>query len=125
MGEAHFDKHIGRDAMRVWFDFWELTGSMRVDIVRKSYTDGDPSMMIPPDVDTKPTPSVPAVLLEGNVESTPDRSGDLVSRTIKLELIDTVHDTDTIVVGGYEYRIDRVLKKDLGDFSVWIVQAHR
>lgn len=125
MGEPFFDGHIGRDAMRVWRDFWELTGGLRLDIVRKSYTDGKPSLMIPPNVDTTTIPSVRAILLEGHVESIPDRSGYLVSRIIKLEIIEAVLNTDTLTIGGTEYCIDSVLQKDLGDFSVWIVEAHR
>jgi hypothetical protein len=123
--KPQFDRHIGRDAMRVWNDFWELAGGMRLDIVRKSYADGDPSLMIAPEVETTTIPSVRAVLIDGNVDTISDRSGDIASRSIKLEMIDIVHDTDTLTIGGCEYRIDSVLQREYGSFSVCIVEAHR
>jgi hypothetical protein len=98
---------------------------MRLDILRKTSADGDPAKMIPPEVTVITIPSVRAIAIGRNVNPGADRSGDLVYRTYKLELIDPVHETDTLVIGGSEYRVKSVLERNMGNFSVWIVEAYR
>ena len=125
MNGPRVDKSIGRDALRLWLDFWELTGSIRLDIQRTTEACGDPSKMIPPEVSTTKIPSVRAILIEGTLDYIADRAGELPDGHVKLEFIDPVRKADTIVAGTTAYEIDNVLEKDLGTFSVWLVQAHR
>ena len=125
MGEAYFDQHMGQDALRVWMDFWELTGGMMLDILRRESTGGDPEKKIPPEVTVVTIPSVRSIMIDRNVDLSTDRSGELIARKVKLELIDPVHEADALLIGGVEYQVDSVGERNLGNFSVWVVEAHR
>ncbi len=123
--EPNLNNSIGHDALRVWLDFWELTGARRLDIVKRTPSGGDPAKMIPPQITESTLSAVPAILVEDDAGSTLDRAGELDLRSIKIELIDTVHDEDRIRMGGIDYEIDAIEERDMGSFAVWIVQAHR
>jgi hypothetical protein len=127
MRTPHLDAVLGRDALRVWLDFWELTGSLRVDILRQDLrpVGGDPAKMIPPEVTITTIPSVRAVLIDRDIDTFPDRAGAFPVRKAKLELVDAVRASDRLAFGGVIYRIDSIANKDLGCFSVWIVEATR
>jgi len=125
MIDPQVNSSLGRDALRIWLDFWDLTGGMRVDIIRRVYNGGDPAKMIPPQTVETTISSVRAVLIAGDIDSIEDRAGELPIGHVKLELIDAVHVADLLRIGGVEYQVDRALEKDLGSFSVWIIEAHR
>jgi len=126
MRTPHLDAILAHDALRVWLDFWELTGSLRVDILRQDLpAGGDPAKMIPPEVTFTTIPSARAVLIDRNIDTFPDRAGAFPVRKAKLELVDAVRSTDRLAFGGVIYRIDSIAQKDLGCFSVWIVEATR
>lgn len=116
---------IGHDALNVWMDFWELTGRLRVDILRLTEAGGDPSKMIPPDVSTTTIAGAPAVLVGKDIDPITDRSGEIQSGCMQLELIDRVYKTDRLVIYGIKHEIVRVDEKDYGDFSIWTAKTSR
>lgn len=123
--EPKLEAETGYDALKVWMDFWELTGRLRVDIIQRSKTVGDPAKMIPGEVSEITIHAVPAILVGRNMDGITDRAGVIPSDTVKLEFIDRVRDTDRLRGNGVDYEIDWVQQKDMGDFVIWIVQAHR
>lgn len=123
--EPNFESNVGRDALRVWMDFWELNGRLRVDIVRKSGSNADPAKMIAPEISETVNPSVPAVMMDRDSEPYGDRAGEIPVARMKLELIDTVRETDFIRMSGVEYEIESVLETDAGDFAIWEVVCKR
>jgi len=119
------DGSIGHDALTVWMDFWELTGRLRVDILRSSEAGGDPAKMIPPEVTTTTIAGVPAVMVGKDIDLTTDRSGEMLSGIIQLELIDRVYDTDSLTIYGIDHEIIEITAKSCGDFSIWQIKARR
>jgi len=115
---------MGYDALKVWLDFWELGGRVRADILKRNETGGDPEKMIPPEVTVTTVKSVCVVVTETG-ERRSDRSGEIYPDSIKAELIDCIRDGDRLKIGEREYEPDRIVEKDMGGFSVWIVDAHR
>ena len=116
---------VGHDALRVWMDFWELTGRLRVDILRLTESGGEPSKMIPPDVSTSTIAGAPAVLIGKDIDPVTDRSGEIHSGCMQLEFIDRVYETDRLIIYGIEHEIVRADEKDFGDFSIWTAKANR
>ncbi len=119
------NESIGADALSVWMDFWELTGRMRADIKRVSYSGGDKSIMDPPDTTTITIAAVPVILIGRKMDEIQDRSGDIPKDILKLEFIDTVRNTDRLEINGISHEISSVIEKSLGEFSIWTVEAHR
>ena len=117
------EESMGHDALTVWVDFWELTGRMRVDIRRSTESGGDPSKMISPVKTVTTISGAPAVLVGKDIESVTDRSGEIPSGSLQLELIDHVYVTDRLIIYGMEHEISQVTEKDMGGFSIWIVKA--
>ncbi len=116
---------IGHDALKVWMDFWELTGRLRVDIIRRSASDGDPAKLIPPDVSEVKIRAVPAIVVGREKGAVTDRSGEIPVDQVKMEFIDRVHGADFIGMGGVEYEVDSVQEREMGGFSIWLVRVHR
>jgi hypothetical protein len=123
--EPNLSESMSFDALRVWLDFWELTGARRVDLVRRTESGGDPERMIPPDITEHTISAIPAILVEDEAGSTLDRSGDLDLRSVKMELIDAVREGDRIRYSGMEYKVEHVETRDMGSFTVWIAEGHR
>jgi hypothetical protein len=106
-------------------DFWELTGGLRVDILRRSPSGGDPEKMIPPETAITIIPAVRAIVIASDVGSVTDRAGELALGEMKLELIDPVHDSDRLRVHGVEHEIGGLEQRDLGSFRRWVVHLRR
>jgi hypothetical protein len=123
--EPNLESELGHDALRVWLDFWELTGRLRIDIVRRSKSNGDPAKLIQGELTETVIPSVPAILVGRNLDGITDRAGVIPSDTAKLEFIDVVRKTDRLRLNTVDYEVDWVQEKDMGDFAVYLVQAHR
>ena len=123
--EPKFENNAGVDSLRVWMDFWELTGRLRVDIVKRSAADGDPAKLIAPEITETVIPSVPAVMMDRESMPFNDRAGEIPVDRIKLELIDTVRDSDYIRMNGIEYEIESALESDMGNFAIWAVVCRR
>ena len=123
--EPNLAESIGHDALQVWLDFWELTGRLRVDIIRRTPSGGDPAKLVPPDMLVVTIPAVPAILVGRKADSEIDRSGEIALDQLKLEFIDRVRHSDHLRIDGVEYEVDSVQERDMGDFAVWLVQAHR
>jgi len=123
--EPDLEAEVGHDALKVWIDFWELTGRMRIDIVRRSKSNGDPAKMTPPEVTELIIPAVPAIMVGRNLDGITDRAGVIPSDTLRLEFIDRVRNTDRLRMNSVDYEVDSVQEKDMGGFSIWIVRAHR
>ena len=123
--EPHMDESVGHDALQVWMDFWELTGRNRGDIIRKTESGGDPERMIPPDVSTTTIAQVPLIIVGRERDIVRDRAGEFPVEEIRLEFIDCVRETDKIRLGGIEHEVDMVQERMMGNFSIWLVLAHR
>ncbi len=123
--EPHLGESIGHGALSVWLDFWELTGRFRVDIIRRIESGGDPAKMIPPDVETVVIPAVRTILVGRDSDSIHDRAGEIPVSCLRFEFIDCIHETDRLMIDKVEYEVDLVQERDMGDFAIWLVQAHR
>jgi hypothetical protein len=123
--EPHLDESVGSDALRVWIDHWELGGKLRVDILRRSPSGGDPPKMIPPEVSVVTIPAVPAIVIRSDVDPVTDRAGEMTVGEMKLEMIDCVHESDHLRIGDVEYEISGVQERDFGSFRAWVVRARR
>ena len=123
--EPNLESEAGHDALRVWLDFWELTGRLRIDVVRRSKSNGDPAKMTPPEITELVIPAVPAILIGRNLDGITDSAGVIPSDTARLEFIDVVRKTDRLRLNTVDYEVDWVQEKDMGDFSIYLVQAHR
>jgi len=121
--EPKLKENIGHDALTVWLDFWELSGAHRADLIRHTRTGGNRSKMIPPEIVEVTIFSVPIVIVESDEKREIDRSGKIYRGKIRLELIDTVRKDDRIRFNGLEYRAENVEARDMGEFSVWIVEG--
>ena len=119
--ETNLTSTISHDALRVWFDFWELTGRLRVDIVRTIGTGGNPEKMIPPDNETKEISMVPAVITGRSPKSAGNDPGEISIDEVKLELIDCVNPGDRIRLNGILHDVVSVMTRSLGDFDMWHV----
>jgi len=123
--EPHMEELIGHSALQVWIDFWELTGRMRADIVRRTETGRDPEMMTPGEVAEAKVAQVPVIMIGMERDVVHSRASEIPLERIKMEFIDCVRNTDSIVVNGMEHEVDSVEGKVMGDFSIWIVVVHR
>jgi len=123
--EPKLEDAIEYDALRVWLDFWEITGALTLDIVRRTPSGGDPEKMIPPEYVETVIPHVKAILIGGNPSYINDRSGELDIGALRLELIDAVHRSDILRVHGVDYEVEWVEEKDFGEFAIWTVQVRR
>ena len=123
--EPRMEEAIGHDALKVWLDFWELTGRMRVDIIRRTEAAGDPEKMIPHVTSETVIRAVQAILVGSESDPVHDRAGEIPTSLLKLEFIDCVHRTDRLRINGFEHEIDSVEERDMGNFAIWIVRAHR
>jgi len=123
--EPRMEEAIGHDALKVWLDFWELTGRMRVDIIRRTGTGGDPAKMIPQAMSETVIRAAQAILVGSESDPVQDRAGEIPTSQLKLEFIDCVHRTDRLRINGFEHEIDSVEERDMGNFAIWIVRAHR
>lgn len=123
--EPNFEGNMSHDALRVWMDFWELTGSLRVDIVKRQASNGDPAKMISPEYTETVIHSVPAVMVDREPMPFSDRAGEIPVDHVKLEMIDTVRTTDFIRMSGVDYKVESVVENDAGDFAIWVVVCKR
>ncbi len=123
--EPHLDENISHDALNIWHDFWELTGRLRVDILRREESGGDPGKMISPDITVTTIPLVPSILVGRDDGLLHDRGGEIETDRLRLEFIDSIHETDRIKMNGVEHEVESVLEKVMGSFSVWVVLARR
>ena len=123
--EPNFKANTGHDALRVWMDFWDFTGSLRVDIIRRSGSNGDPAKMIAAVISETVIASVPAIVVDREESPYPDRAGEIPAGKIKIELIDTVRETDWLKMNDVEYEVDSVEEQGMGNFAIWVVKARR
>jgi hypothetical protein len=123
--EPKFENNAGVDSLRVWMDFWELTGRLRIDIVKRSESNGDAAKMVAPEITETVIPSVPAVMMDRESMPFNDRAGEIQVDRIKLELIDTVRSSDCIRMNGIEYEIESVQESEMGNFAIWTVVCRR
>jgi len=123
--DPHLDENIGHDALNIWHDFWELTGRLRVNVLRREESGGDPGLMINPDVDVTTIPCVPAILVGRDDGMLHDRAGEIETDRLRIEFIDAIHETDRISMYGIEYEVESVQEKPLGNMSVWVVVGKR
>jgi hypothetical protein len=123
--EPSLNENIGQDALKVWMDFWEMNGKARVDIVRRVASNGDPALMIPPDMAETAISAVPVIVVDRDTGTIPDGSGNIPVDRVKLEMIDRVHHSDHLRTPQAVYAIDSILEKDMGTFLIWLVQAHK
>ena len=123
--EPHMDESVGHDALRVWMDFWELTGRNRADILRTTESGGDPEKMIAPEESTSAVAMVPVIIVGREREIVRDRSSEFPVEQVRLEFIDCVRGSDKIRLGGVEHEVDMVQERSMGNFSIWLVLAHR
>jgi hypothetical protein len=123
--EPDFNREAGIDALRTWMDFWEVSGKRRVDIHRYVYSGGDPEKMVPRDESVSVIQSVPAIFTGIDPEPDLGKPGAYDSGYLELELIDRIRDTDRIVIGGVEFAVKSVVRKDMGNFDVWIVKTRK
>ncbi len=98
---------IKHDALRVWLDFWELTGARRFDIIKGEKT----------------ITALPVILLEDARGNVLGRDADLDFSKIKLEVIDVVNEADLVGFNGKDYKIEGIEERDVGSFSMWIILA--
>lgn len=123
--ESNFMANTGHDALRVWMDFWEFTGKLRVDIIRRSGSNGDPAKMIGTIISEAVIASVPAIVVDREEAPFTDHGGEIPVGKIKLELIDTVRETDWLKLNDVEYEVDSVEEQGMGNFAIWVVKARR
>lgn len=123
MVEQGMKSYMGRDAINAWLQYWQVSGALRIHIVKRKFDGGDPAGMIPPDVTISSVPSVPAVIVREEISVFHDIPGSIPLSILIIELIDSVEEGDFLVIEGGLYRAIESTRNDTGDFSLWEVRA--